>query len=176
MLLLLLYFFYTVDGGFSTWGDFSPCSGSCGGGLQTRSRQCDNPKPLYGGLDCARLGPANETRACNTFYCPSKSQYTQWLLLSRCIHCTQVDEKFTNIRNWVLCQRKEIKKSNDAFQKHQFTTGFIKFSKINFCSQMMHAFLSRYLREYLPWLFASCVRSLRRGDTESRIASDFAYS
>lgn len=63
----------TEDGGYSNWGDFKDCSKSCGAGLQYRTRTCDNPKPLYGGKNCTRLGPANETRACNTFYCPSKT-------------------------------------------------------------------------------------------------------
>ena len=66
------YILFIVDGGYSSWGEFSECSLSCGGGSQIRKRACDNPKPYYGGKDCTHLGPANETRSCNTFYCPSK--------------------------------------------------------------------------------------------------------
>ena len=29
-----------------------PCSASCGGGLQTRKRKCDNPPPSGEGDDC----------------------------------------------------------------------------------------------------------------------------
>lgn len=60
----------SADGGFSNWGVFTPCSATCGGGVQSRSRVCNNPLPQYNGKDC--VGPVNETRACNTFYCPSK--------------------------------------------------------------------------------------------------------
>ena len=49
---------------------FTPCSATCGGGAQSRARICNNPAPQFNGKDC--IGPANETRACNTFYCPSK--------------------------------------------------------------------------------------------------------
>lgn len=49
-----------TDGGWSSW---SPCSVSCGGGIQTRS--CTNPAPQNGGADC--VGP--DTQSCNTQSC-----------------------------------------------------------------------------------------------------------
>ncbi|KAI8508970.1 hypothetical protein Bbelb_128180 [Branchiostoma belcheri] len=51
-----------VDGGWSEWDDWSPCSVSCGNGTRTRTRTCDNPSPAYGGRDCE--GAASETLAC----------------------------------------------------------------------------------------------------------------
>ena len=62
----------SVDGGYSNWGSYTSCSATCGGGEQVRTRQCNNPTPQYKGKDCKWIGPANETRACNTFYCPSE--------------------------------------------------------------------------------------------------------
>ena len=67
----------SADGGFSNWGVFTPCSATCGGGMQSRSRVCNNPPPQYNGKDC--VGPVNETRACNTFYCPSKFELHLYL-------------------------------------------------------------------------------------------------
>ena len=57
-----------VDGGFTNWGDFSPCSVTCGGGSQTHSRSCTNPPPSNGGQDCA--GPRTQTQECNNDTCP----------------------------------------------------------------------------------------------------------
>ncbi|CAH1243399.1 PTPRT [Branchiostoma lanceolatum] len=51
-----------VDGGWSEWDDWSPCSLSCGNGTRTRTRTCDSPNPAYGGQDCA--GAESETQAC----------------------------------------------------------------------------------------------------------------
>ncbi|XP_031555969.1 uncharacterized protein LOC116292757 [Actinia tenebrosa] len=72
------------DGGYGNWGKFLDCSKSCGGGMQFRTRTCDNPKPLYGGKNCTRLGPANETRACNTFYCPIDGNFSDWSEFMTC--------------------------------------------------------------------------------------------
>ena len=44
------------------------CSVECGGGEQTRERQCNNPAPQKGGADCQ--GDDMETRACNENPCP----------------------------------------------------------------------------------------------------------
>ena len=49
-----------VDGG---WSDFSTCSATCGGGIQTRT--CTNPSPTNGGAICS--GPTSQS--CNTEIC-----------------------------------------------------------------------------------------------------------
>ncbi|XP_065657087.1 uncharacterized protein LOC136082288 [Hydra vulgaris] len=64
-----------VDGGFSDWSDFSPCTKTCGGGVQTRTRECDNPKPQTGGKDC--IGIKMETQGCNNSFCPGPDGVTQ---------------------------------------------------------------------------------------------------
>ena len=57
-----------VDGAWSDWSSWSPCSSSCGEGQETRTRTCTNPAPAHGGKDCP--GEAKETRAC--IGCPGK--------------------------------------------------------------------------------------------------------
>ena len=59
---------FSVDGGYTDFGDWSACSASCGDGTQTRTRTCANPAPANGGADC--VGPASETRACKERDCP----------------------------------------------------------------------------------------------------------
>lgn len=62
--------FSTVPGNWSSWGDWSPCSKTCGNGTITRTRTCDNPAPAYGGTDC--VGAANMTKDCLDQLCPGQ--------------------------------------------------------------------------------------------------------
>ena len=64
-------FISLVHGGYSGWSAWPECSSSCGGGVTTRSRMCDNPSPKYGGKDCSAgdRGAAVESKACNSFAC-----------------------------------------------------------------------------------------------------------
>ena len=59
---------FPVDGGFGPWSNYSSCSVTCGGGIKTRERKCDTPKPAHGGTDC--LGAKTETDVCATNPCP----------------------------------------------------------------------------------------------------------
>uniref|UniRef100_A0A087Y443 SCO-spondin n=1 Tax=Poecilia formosa TaxID=48698 RepID=A0A087Y443_POEFO len=57
-----------LDGAWSRWSDWTDCSKSCGGGIQSRRRLCDSPSPEGSGSYCEGLG--TEVRACNTDHCP----------------------------------------------------------------------------------------------------------
>jgi len=61
-----------VDGGWSSFGDWSECNAGCGGGTQVRTKTCNNPAPAHGGADCE--GEATETRSCNTHDCPDPKE------------------------------------------------------------------------------------------------------
>ncbi|XP_069117832.1 A disintegrin and metalloproteinase with thrombospondin motifs 18-like [Argopecten irradians] len=52
-----------VHGGWSTWGVWSICSRTAGGGVRWRKRLCNNPKPRYSGESCH--GNWSEVRLCN---------------------------------------------------------------------------------------------------------------
>ncbi|XP_061877505.1 SCO-spondin isoform X1 [Entelurus aequoreus] len=73
-----------VDGGWSQWGAWSPCSLTCGGGVHSRRRQCDNPFPQSGGRGC--LGITDQQRECNTHLCTDSVgpwlPWSQWSLCS----------------------------------------------------------------------------------------------
>uniref|UniRef100_K1PWN7 A disintegrin and metalloproteinase with thrombospondin motifs 13 n=1 Tax=Magallana gigas TaxID=29159 RepID=K1PWN7_MAGGI len=57
-----------MNGGWSAWGQFTPCGKSCGGGIQVRFRSCDHPSPSNGGLPC--YGNSLQTASCNNKICP----------------------------------------------------------------------------------------------------------
>ncbi|CAN9513477.1 unnamed protein product [Ophioblennius macclurei] len=56
-----------VHGSWSSWSEGSPCSRTCGGGVTFRTRQCNNPRPAFGGNDCD--GPDIEAELCHQHPC-----------------------------------------------------------------------------------------------------------
>lgn len=60
-----------LDGGFTPWSPWTPCSVSCGGlGHMTRARGCTSPPPANGGKDC--VGPRTDIKYCQTPDCPGE--------------------------------------------------------------------------------------------------------
>ena len=59
-----------MDGGWTDWKDWTPCSQTCGTGSQERVRSCTQPRPAFGGKDC--VGVSRETKSCQARVCPGK--------------------------------------------------------------------------------------------------------
>ncbi|KAL0979470.1 hypothetical protein UPYG_G00185490 [Umbra pygmaea] len=72
-----------VHGSWSTWTQFSPCSRTCGGGVTSRTRQCSNPRPAFGGNDCK--GRDTEALLCQQQSC----EQTQLAFMAA--QCSQTD-------------------------------------------------------------------------------------
>ncbi|XP_050472558.1 coadhesin-like isoform X3 [Bombus huntii] len=60
----------SINGMWSTWMVWSPCTSSCGIGTQLRNRMCTNPSPSGNGTSC--VGSASEVRQCFTKPCINK--------------------------------------------------------------------------------------------------------
>lgn len=59
-----------VDGNYSAWSMWSPCSSSCGAGSRYRTRSCTNPAPSFGGQPCYNMGSDEDVEACFLKDCP----------------------------------------------------------------------------------------------------------
>lgn len=71
-----------VDGGWSAFSAYSPCTKTCGGGTMFRQRTCTNPSPEYGGALC--IGFASETTQCNAQNCPIDGNWGEWTQWTNC--------------------------------------------------------------------------------------------
>ena len=67
---LKVLYYVIVNGGYSDWTAWDTCSVTCGNGTQTRTRDCSNPVPEHGGIDCT--GDTSETQTCDQVPCPGK--------------------------------------------------------------------------------------------------------
>uniref|UniRef100_A0A8C5WYJ4 Thrombospondin 1 n=1 Tax=Laticauda laticaudata TaxID=8630 RepID=A0A8C5WYJ4_LATLA len=57
-----------INGNWGPWSPWDACPITCGGGIQKRSRLCNNPEPKFGGKDCT--DDATATQICNKQDCP----------------------------------------------------------------------------------------------------------
>lgn len=71
-----------INGGWSTWTDWSECSNTCSNGRRVRSRTCSEPSPQYEGHSCE--GNSTEEEACNRGPCPIHGSWGAWASWNDC--------------------------------------------------------------------------------------------
>ncbi|XP_056002317.1 coadhesin-like [Ostrea edulis] len=71
-----------VHGSWATWGQYSTCDKSCGGGWKIRYRKCNNPSPSNGGEPC--YGDSVQPTKCAVTNCPVDGGWSAWSAYSMC--------------------------------------------------------------------------------------------
>ncbi|XP_078135575.1 A disintegrin and metalloproteinase with thrombospondin motifs 14 [Sander vitreus] len=114
------------DGSWGSWSKFSSCSRTCGGGVRSRSRQCNNPPPAYGGRDCP--GSAFDYQMCNTEECAGP--YEDF----RAQQCIQRSNKYhNNIKHtWLPYEHP------DEARKCELSCTSKETGEVVFMNQVMH--------------------------------------
>ncbi|XP_045889330.1 A disintegrin and metalloproteinase with thrombospondin motifs 7 isoform X2 [Micropterus dolomieu] len=107
----------SVNGGWASWSAWSACSRTCGAGVLSAHRDCDNPAPKFRGKYC--LGERRRYKICNTTPCPQdlpsfrdiqcshfntisyKGKFYKWEAVintvSPCeLHCRPLNEHFSD--------------------------------------------------------------------------------
>lgn len=59
---------FLVDGGWGNWSEWTNCTPTCGESAIWRYRECNNPPPQYGGLNCT--GNYTSSIPCDLAPCP----------------------------------------------------------------------------------------------------------
>ncbi|XP_045082897.1 A disintegrin and metalloproteinase with thrombospondin motifs 2 [Coregonus clupeaformis] len=92
------------DGGWGMWSQFGSCTRTCGGGVQFRTRECDNPRPANGGRTC--LGANYQFQLCNSQEC--EELYSDF----REEQCRSLDPEYefhNNKHHWLPYEHSEPK-------------------------------------------------------------------
>lgn len=72
-----------IDGGWSEWTKYTPCTANCGKGIVSRTRTCTNPAPKFGGALC--VGLEHEEKECDSgVSCPVHGFWSHWLPWGAC--------------------------------------------------------------------------------------------
>ncbi|CAC5410844.1 HMCN [Mytilus coruscus] len=72
----------SVDGSWGGWSMWSECNATCDGGVQKRTRYCNNPYPSAGGSACS--GMADQILICAEINCPVIGAWSEWGVWSLC--------------------------------------------------------------------------------------------
>ncbi|XP_066533975.1 hemicentin-1 [Hoplias malabaricus] len=71
-----------VAGNWGSWLPWSPCSETCGKGMQMRIRLCNSPPPSFDGPPCQ--GADTQTQVCTERSCPVDGKWSSWVSWGAC--------------------------------------------------------------------------------------------
>jgi hypothetical protein len=118
-----------INGGWSSWGAWSNCSKSCGGGTQSQSRSCTNPAPNVCGAGC--LGASGQSQSCNTQNCVtacSNGSYVDCNVAGTTLISTSAFKDQSPPSGWTQCAGFVNSSGNDV--KHNFLDNCLASTKL----------------------------------------------
>ncbi|CAJ1060969.1 hemicentin-1 [Xyrichtys novacula] len=71
-----------VAGNWGSWLPWSSCSETCGKGMKSRIRLCNNPPPAFDGPQCE--GSDTQTQMCKERPCPVDGKWSSWVSWGAC--------------------------------------------------------------------------------------------
>ncbi|XP_051925237.1 A disintegrin and metalloproteinase with thrombospondin motifs 3 isoform X2 [Hippocampus zosterae] len=114
------------DGSWSSWSKFGSCSRTCGGGVRSRTRQCNDPPPAYGGRECP--GSDLDYQMCNTEECAGP--YEDF----RAQQCLQRSNKYHNNMKHTWLPHEHA----DESRKCELSCRSKETGEVVFMNQVMH--------------------------------------
>lgn len=98
-----------MAGNWGAWLPWSPCSETCGKGMQSRIRLCNNPPPAFDGPQCE--GSDTQTQVCKERPCPGEFFRRCPLMSATSVHhplnaphaLSTVDGKWSSWVSWGAC-------------------------------------------------------------------------
>jgi hypothetical protein len=110
---LTLRYLIVVNGNWGSWSSFGSCSVTCGNGVYSRARQCDNPAPANGGwINYLIKISKNAGIACwsPTIWSFHIISNTLWASVSRCWVVALSSSRIYSVSTWILFWHLLIKK------------------------------------------------------------------
>ncbi|XP_019730093.1 A disintegrin and metalloproteinase with thrombospondin motifs 3 isoform X4 [Hippocampus comes] len=114
------------DGSWSSWSKFGSCSRTCGGGVRSRTRQCNDPPPAYGGRECP--GSDLDYQMCNMEECAGP--YEDF----RAQQCLQRSNKYHNNMKHTWLPHEHA----DESRKCELSCRSKETGEVVFMNQVMH--------------------------------------
>ncbi|XP_052700196.1 ectin-like isoform X1 [Crassostrea angulata] len=147
------------DGQWGHWSAWSSCSKSCGMGTRFRHRECNNPRPAYGGSSCT-VGQSTSLQPCSNT-CPTPPPTTRTTTMTTTTlqtsgkPCPSCDANLNCVWNQTCadsetCMVRAVLEHGFQFSVHcilssdcQLMTTYIKSAEIYCCDD--RSCLQRYL-------------------------------
>ena len=97
-----------LQGNYTEWSDWSDCSTTCGNGEKYRTRNCTNPPPAFGGMDCSFIGMDRDVQTCQQRACAGRCygcsmQHLRLRFYSHHCFVSVVDGNWGAWGNWSTC-------------------------------------------------------------------------